>query len=401
MEKVQVLTINLTIFIGCIDRSEVLKIYSDMNIFGFELYKKAKSAEIRYHKGWTWKPAKLDLIVNTKKILKFNDTMEVFLPQKFSRGYTLLISKKNPAVGNIISELKKSKKPFAYLNWDEFVGEGVVQHDSSKRTYFIKYKKYSFDLSRVKSVYCDYTNISEVFHFKRGKFNNKEKVFLSRWIEALQTLEYILLNKKWYPAKPSQMKYESQNKFGELIVAQKMGINVPKMLYTNDSRQAQRFLMDTPSIVKETGLKFFENPRGEIQIFESQKVGPKHKNISKLHFTPCLFQEFIDKKFDVRTTIVGNKALSVKIDSQKNKKTSSDWRGNEHLTPMSPYKLPRALEKKLISLQKKLGFELSSFDLVVDHKGNHFLLEMNRPGQWLFMEALAGVPITQTISRNL
>jgi glutathione synthase/RimK-type ligase-like ATP-grasp enzyme len=385
----------------CIGCKEELKINLSMNIFGFEFYKKAGSADIKFHKGWSWKPAKLDLIKNPKKLLNFNSSVEIFQPQKLSRGYALLLSKKNTAVGSVISELKKSKKPFVYLNWDEFVGEGVVLYDSSEKKYIIKYKKHSFDLSKVKSVYCDYTNISEVFHFKRAKFNNKEKVFLSRWIEALQTLEYILNEKKWYPAKPSQMKYESQNKFGELVVAQKMGIKIPKMIYTNDAREAQKFLKDCPAIMKESGLKFFEDSRGNIQIFESQKIDAKNKKISQVGFTPCLFQEFIDKKYDVRTTVVGKKALSVKIDSQKDKKTANDWRGNEHLTPMTPYKLPKAVEKKLIQLQKKLGFELSTFDLVVDQKGNHFLLEMNRPGQWLYMEALAGVPITKTLALNL
>ncbi len=372
-----------------------------MNLFGFELYQKAGSAEINYHKGWSWKPSRLELIKNPKKLLNFKSTMYTFLPQKFSKGYILILSKKNTAVGSLISELKKAKKPFLYLNWEELIGEGIVEYNSAEKKYLIKYKNSSFDLSKVKSIYCDYTNISEVFHFKRSKFSNKEKVFLSRWIEALQILEYILKEKKWYPAKPSQMRYESQNKFGELVVAQKLGIKVPKMIYTNDPREAQKFLKNTPSIIKESGLKFFEDSKGNIQIFKSKKIEFNNKKISDIQSSPCFFQEFINKKFDIRSTIVGKKVLSVKIQSQDNKKSASDWRGNEHLTPMSSFELPAALEKKLIQLQKILGFELSSFDLVVDDKNNYFLLEMNRPGQWLFMEALAGVPISKTLASNL
>lgn len=372
-----------------------------MNLFGFELYKNAKPEVVRYHKGWSWKPAKLDIIQNPKKLLNFNETIEVFQPQKFSKGYSLLLSKKNTAVGSLIAELKKNKKPFLYLNWDELVGEAVVEFNSEEKKYLIKYKNYSFDLLKVKSVYCDYTNLSEVFHFKRGKFSNKEKVFLSRWIEALNTLEFILSEKKWYPAKPSIMRYESQNKFGELLLANKLGFKIPKMLYTNDSREAQKFLKDTSSIIKESGIKFFEDNKGNIQIFESRKVDSSDKKIGNVHFSPCLFQEFIDKKFDVRSTVVGNKVLSVKINSQESSKSKSDWRGNEHLTPMSQFKLPKPIEKKLIQMQKKLGFELSTFDIVVDQKNNYYLLEMNRPGQWLYMEALAGAPISKTLASNL
>lgn len=253
----------------------------------------------------------------------------------------------------------------------------------------------------MKSIYCDYTNLSEVYHFKRSKFSNKEKVFISRWIEALNTLEFILSEKKWYPSKPSNMRYEIQNKFGELLLAKKLGFKIPKMIYTNDSREAQKFLKNNNSIIKESGIKIFEDAKGNLQIFESRKVDSKDKKIGNLNFSPCLFQEFIDKKFDIRATVVGNKVLSVKINSQENSKSKSDWRGNEHLTPMSQFKLPVVVEKKLIKMQKQLGFLLSSFDLVVDKKNNYYLLEMNRPGQWLYMEALAGAPISKTIISNL
>lgn len=104
-----------------------------MNLFGFEQYRKAKSAEVSYHKGWGWKPARLDLIQNPKKLLNFNEALEAYMPQKFSKGYTLLLSKKNTAVGSLILELKKAKKPFLYLNWDELVGETVVEFNSEEK----------------------------------------------------------------------------------------------------------------------------------------------------------------------------------------------------------------------------------------------------------------------------
>jgi len=295
-----------------------------MNLFGFEYYKKAQSAKVSYHKGWSWKPAKLDLIQNPKKVLNFNESVEAFLPQKFSKGYTLLLSKKNTAVGSLISELRKSKKPFLYLNWDELVGEAVVEYNSEEKKYFIKYKNHSFDLLKVKSVYWDHSNLSEVFYFKRAKFSNKEKVFLSRWIEVLNALEFILSEKKWYPAKPSSMKYEGQHKFGELLLAKKLGLKIPKMLYTNDSREAEKFLKNTNSIMKESGIKFFEDSRSNIQMFESKKIESTDKKIKNLQFSPCLFQEFIDKKFDVRATVVGNKVLSVKINSKENSNSKID-----------------------------------------------------------------------------
>lgn len=368
-----------------------------MNIFGFENYVKKGLGGLSPKLKWAWKPAYWSLIKNPKPLLSFDSKIETHLDGQFHKGFTLLLSRKNAMVGHIMREMKKQKKPFVYINWDEFIEEGVVYFDESKNTYQLRYKKNSFDLKKVKSVYFDYFEIGEVFHYKRSKFTNKEKVFLARWVESLKTLEFVCSKAKWYPSRPSQMSFEIQNKFGELLEAKKLGLNIPQMIYSNDPREIKKFLLEKKSILKESGLKSFSDPKNNQMIFDSSVVSPEDRKLLRVQNTPCMFQEFIDKKYDLRVVVVGKKALAAKIESQKNTKSKSDWRGREHLVPFKPYKLPQNIEKKLFKFMKDLDFKIANFDLVRGEDGKYYFLEMNRPGQWFFVEALSGIPVTKTL----
>lgn len=368
-----------------------------MNIFGFENYIVKGVGGLNGKLKWAWKPAYWDMIKNPKKLLSFDSKVEVFKADKLKNGYALFLSPKNTMIGHIMLTMKKQNKPFVYINWDEFVEEGVVYFDEAQNAYQLRYKKHAFDLKKVKSIYFDYFELIEVFHFKREKFTNKEKVFLARWIESLKTLEAVCTSAKWFPAKPIDMTFEIQNKFAELLKAKKMGFSIPKMIYSNDPREVQKFLIDRKSILKESGLRFFYDKKNNLQLFDSKIVEPQNKRLGHLHNTPCMFQEFIEKKYDLRVVVVENKVLAAKIESQEHEKSKSDWRGKEHLIPFKPYKLPVAIQKKLVRYMKEMNFRIANFDLVRGVDDKYYFLEMNRPGQWFFIEALAGIPVTKTL----
>lgn len=370
-----------------------------MNIFGFENYVYKGLGGLNAKLKWTWRPAYWNLIKNPKPILSFNSKIEVYRADQMHKGYTLLLSRKNAMIGHIMREMKLQKKAFVYINWDEFIEEGVVSFDESKNAYQLEYKKNVFDLKKVKNIYIDYFELTEVFHYKRSNFTNKEKIFLARWIESLKTLEFICHKSKWYPSRPSNMNFEIQNKFGELLDAKRIGLSIPHMIYSNDPREVRKFLLKRKSILKESGLKSFANTKLKQLIFDSTVVEPNDKKLIQIQNTPCMFQEFIDKKYDLRVVAVGKKILSAKIESQKNDKSKSDWRGREHLVPFKPYKLPKDVERKILKFMNKYEFQIANFDLVRGNDGKYYFLEMNRPGQWFFIEALSGISVTKTLVR--
>lgn len=120
-------------------------------------------------------------------------------------------------------------------------------------------------------------------------------------------------------------------------------------------------------------------------------------------FLPSLFQEYIEKQFEIRTFYLKGKFKSMAIFSQQNEKTKIDFRNydNERPNRTVPFNLPKNIEEKLHSLMQKLNLETGSFDIIYTPKGEFYFLEVNPIGQfqWLsyncnyFLERMIAVEL--------
>jgi glutathione synthase/RimK-type ligase-like ATP-grasp enzyme len=264
---------------------------------------------------------------------------------------------------------------------------------------FIKYKNRKIKLLKIKSAYIDYTELQEVYHFSRLRFTPKERVFLSRWIQALDALESII--PKWYPCVPSKLKFEIQNKYNDSILAQNLGLKIPKMILTNDVDEAKDYIQKNRTIFKETGIHFYSNNKNQLFYFHADVVTKNSKDLIRITKTPCLFQEYIEKEKEVRAVVVGQKVFAVQIESQKNKRSQVNWKGEEENLEFSVCKLPRAIQRKLVKLTANIGFQMATIDLIIAPNNQYYFIEINRPGQWLFLELLSGAQISNELIKQL
>lgn len=369
-----------------------------MKIYGDDSYGPLISKPLKLSQKWAAKP-KSPYFKNHKQLLKFNKCLQTFREKDFHKGYRLIISSYDLQTGALLAALKKQKTPFLYIQWDEFVKSGAVVFASHPKQLELKYKHSVYDLKKATSIYYDYTDLHEVFYFKRNDFTFKEQIFIRRWLEVLECLEKVLPNVKCIPAKPSLMQFEAQNKFGEALLASQVGLKIPKMIFTNEPKDLQKFAFDHTAILKDSGLRAYYG-KGKILKFKSKKIDPLDPKLVNCRLAPCVAQEFLDKKYDLRVYVVGNTVLPLKIES-KTTAAKFDWRGQEQNTIFSKTKIPNTLTSKLKKFTKLMGFRFASFDLVLDQKGDYYFLEMNRPGQWFFAELLSGVEISKALAKNL
>ena len=112
-----------------------------------------------------------------------------------------------------------------------------------------------------------------------------------------------------------------------------------------------------------------------------------------------LFQELIEKEFEIRTFYFNNNFYSSAIFSQLSTKTKLDFRNYDKLNPnrVVPYKLPTNLENKLRKLMAILNLNSGSFDFAVDKFGNHILFEINPVGQ--FEQVL--IPCNYSLTKDI
>ncbi len=113
---------------------------------------------------------------------------------------------------------------------------------------------------------------------------------------------------------------------------------------------------------------------------------------------PGMFQKYIEKGYEIRATVIGEKVFSAKIDSQKYPEKSVDWRKGRYIKEIfSTIEIPKSLETMLVNFMRRFGLQFGAFDLIVDKEGNFVFLECNPNGEWAWIEDCTKMPMTNAL----
>jgi glutathione synthase/RimK-type ligase-like ATP-grasp enzyme len=115
-------------------------------------------------------------------------------------------------------------------------------------------------------------------------------------------------------------------------------------------------------------------------------------------------QNYIEKAFELRVTVVGREIFTCAIDSQKQDDDTGkvDWRqGYDYGLKYSRYDLPAEIAEKCLSFLQRMGLNFGCFDFIVTPDGRYVFLECNANGQWLWIEQETGLRISEAIATFL
>jgi glutathione synthase/RimK-type ligase-like ATP-grasp enzyme len=128
-------------------------------------------------------------------------------------------------------------------------------------------------------------------------------------------------------------------------------------------------------------------------------------DIDTVKFAPSIFQEMVEKDYELRLTIVGEQVFACKIDSQASDVTSLDWRKEASLIDysvnMDSTVIPEKIHVKIIQFMRAMGLVFGCIDLIVDKRGEYVFLEINPNGQWWFVQQRTNVDIAKSIANKL
>lgn len=197
---------------------------------------------------------------------------------------------------------------------------------------------------------------------------------------------------------------KARSKVIQLKIASSVGFKIPNSIITNNpddflafynrhaGKVAAKLLQATPASRKLPGFIF------------TKRISPEDLKLkNQIKYFPVLFQEYVDKSFEVRATVVGKKVFAAKIDSQKLLNTQNDWRHYHfgHPPPHSAFSLPKEISKKLIKINDTLRINFGAYDLVYTPRGEYVFLEVNANGQWAWIQELTKLPIASAIANLL
>ncbi|WP_147444442.1 MULTISPECIES: hypothetical protein [Corallococcus] len=203
-----------------------------------------------------------------------------------------------------------------------------------------------------------------------------EAACASRWIN--------LPSKQWF----------ANRKALQMALANKLGLRTPATLMTNDATQVRQFRERfRRTIYKAMGETAHENTATRFLSDEDMA------RLDSLSNCPAIFQEFIDARFDIRVTVVGNRVFAVRIDSQSGQSTL-DWRF-DHSVAFELFELEPSIEASVLLLLRELGLTYGAIDMRQTPEGEYVFLEVNPAGQYLFAELLTGAPISEAMAQEL
>jgi glutathione synthase/RimK-type ligase-like ATP-grasp enzyme len=191
-------------------------------------------------------------------------------------------------------------------------------------------------------------------------------------------------------------------KLDQLSLAREVGLQTPDTLVTTNPDEIETFIKSHNDVsiskcIRTSAIKFGQINKvlntTEFTLSKFQHMRPR------MSFDmPYLFQEKIEKQSEIRAIVVGERVFSGEILSQEHDEARIDMKKKSfYKMEHRVHQLPEEVEQKCIQLMKKYGIVYGAIDLIRTPDDQYVFLEVNSNGQYLWIEELTGMPITEAI----
>lgn len=246
-------------------------------------------------------------------------------------------------------------------------------------------------MSQVKSIW-----------FRRGGFYFREigsdrikkyKKLMKRQINSYLSEEQITLNNFIYEHLLSNGNWKvlgnpmvmNTRKLSVLRMASRLGLNIPRTLITTKRSDLINFINENEEVITK-GIQdnFTPFTVGTPYTCWTEVIDMETAETFQPEFFPSLFQEKIEKLFEIRIFYLDGQFYSIAIFSQESAKTQVDFRNYDFEMPnrKAAIDLPESLKKQLSALLQELQLNTASLDLIYTKSQEFVFLEINPVGQY-------------------
>ena len=143
----------------------------------------------------------------------------------------------------------------------------------------------------------------------------------------IRSLESYVSHARWL--NPLDVLDMAECKPHQLLLAQQVGLTVPKTAITNNPEAVEKLFDEGENgrAISKTLTRLFIEPNNAAYTTEIQKDFPSASGAS-ITQCPAIYQELVERRSDLRITVVGRKVFPVRIASQilEEQKDRLDWR---------------------------------------------------------------------------
>jgi len=315
----------------------------------------------------------------------------------------ILSDRYDQSTNDVIDWLISNKAKFKKINQDDVLKLVRLALEDSKVQIILEFNNEIINLDEIKS-----------YWYRRGGLNLSYEVDLSTLEEDLRSKvrkhlfgEAKVLRDFIYKALENKKSIGSPltddiNKLDCLARAERLGLKVPKTFIFSSGSDIKSQLKDGEFVTKGIkGVACFNMGIEYIGNYTEQ-VSSEDVDNGALFF-PSLFQEKLDKEYEVRVFYIDGEFYSMCIFSQLDKQTATDFRKYNFKRPnrFVPYKLPAEIENKLSKLLNSFALKTASIDLVFTKNNEYYFLEINPIGQFGMVSSTCNYPLERKIAQYL
>lgn len=198
-----------------------------------------------------------------------------------------------------------------------------------------------------------------------------------------------------HPSREADASYKP----AQLAAAQRCGLHPPRTLITNDPDAVSRFRaeVDGAVVTKMLGpAAYVEESTAKI-VYTTKLSATDLDDLSGVNATAHLFQEWIDKAFEVRVTVVGDRCFAAEIYAHS-ADARVDWRSDYDALTYKDTDPPASVLTGIHAFMAVFDLRFGAFDFSVDTAGEWHFLECNTSGNFGWIEEATGHPISETLA---
>lgn len=317
----------------------------------------------------------------------------------------IVTNKTDLASDYLILRLEEFNVPFHRLNTEDYLHKYEINLGLSNNGINSSINYYNgkiIRISDINGVYFRQPIIPEL----NSRVAEKDFNFAQReTLELLRSL-WRLIDENLWLNHPKNLLL-ANNKVDQLQKAVEIGFKIPETCISTDKNVIEKFYnyYNGGIIIKAIKHGFYKG-KNKVQIVPTQKVKVKLiENIQEYAKIPAIFQERIEKLYDIRVTVIGQDVYATAIHSQDHEDTKTDWCAMDLRDDIdlihTKYDLPEKIKKFCLEITNKFNLNFSAIDLIYSKDKDYYFLEMNPNGQWGWIEDKVGFPIRDSIINYL
>lgn len=199
----------------------------------------------------------------------------------------------------------------------------------------------------------------------------------------------------------------ASNKLHQLAVARRIGLPTLPTLFTSHSERARTFIRSHQRVVSKPISIVHPTVDGQQKVLFTVLVeADDMPDLGNLHLAPSIFQVAPHVECDLRITVVGDQVFPATVVTSGTAEFPrvydsrvGNYEGGLEIAEAADF--PPALARGCVRLVKELGLAFGAIDMIRDHDGAYWFLEINPNGQWAYIENATGQSIGNALAQYL